>query len=161
MSRYQKGKTNLDFTEARDSEWQWHQLSHMQVCTLRQTDRQPHQHPTTRFFTGRMPFLPPNQQRQSTESNWVAKALKYYLLQLHIAYQIQTNWSNLYHGSQEFHILEDLEPEVRYASFLFCSITCKQTTAVEISIRYTHPAAGIRHPKIDGPMPFSEMVSVG
>ena len=25
MNRYQKGKTNLDFTEARDSEWQWHQ----------------------------------------------------------------------------------------------------------------------------------------
>ena len=32
-SRYQKGKANLDFTEARDSEWQWHQLGHMQVCT--------------------------------------------------------------------------------------------------------------------------------
>ena len=30
-------------------------------------DRQPHQHPTTQFFTGRMPFLPPYQQRQSTE----------------------------------------------------------------------------------------------
>jgi len=28
-----KGKANLDFTEARDSEWQWHQLGHMQVCT--------------------------------------------------------------------------------------------------------------------------------
>jgi len=26
VSRYQKGKTNLDFTEARDSEWQWYQL---------------------------------------------------------------------------------------------------------------------------------------
>ena len=38
MSRYQKGKTNLDFTEARVSEWQWHQLGHMQVCTLLQTD---------------------------------------------------------------------------------------------------------------------------
>jgi len=25
------------------------------------------QHPTTQFFTGWMPFLPPNQQRQSTE----------------------------------------------------------------------------------------------
>jgi len=25
--------------------------------------------PTTQFFTGRMPFLPPNQQRQSTEGN--------------------------------------------------------------------------------------------
>jgi len=34
----QKGKTNLDFTEARDNEWQWHQLGHMQVCTSLQTD---------------------------------------------------------------------------------------------------------------------------
>jgi len=33
VSQYQKGKTNLDFTGARDSEWQWHQLGHMQVCT--------------------------------------------------------------------------------------------------------------------------------
>jgi len=32
------GKTNLDFTEARDSEWHWHQLGHMQVCTSLQTD---------------------------------------------------------------------------------------------------------------------------
>jgi len=30
-------------------------------------DREPRQHPTTQFFTGRMPFLLPNQQRQSTE----------------------------------------------------------------------------------------------
>ena len=38
VSQYQKGKTNLDFTGARDSEWQWHQLGHMQVCTSLQTD---------------------------------------------------------------------------------------------------------------------------
>ena len=38
VGRYQKGKTNLDFTEARDSEWQWHQLGHMQVCTSLQTN---------------------------------------------------------------------------------------------------------------------------
>jgi len=38
VSRYQKGKTNLDFTEARDREWQWHQLGCMQVCTSLQTD---------------------------------------------------------------------------------------------------------------------------
>jgi len=38
VSQYEKGKTNLDFTEARDSEWQWHQLGHVQVCTLLQTD---------------------------------------------------------------------------------------------------------------------------
>jgi len=52
VSWYLKGKTNLDFTEARDSEWQWHQLGHMQVCTLL-----------------RMPFLPPNLQHQSTEGS--------------------------------------------------------------------------------------------
>jgi len=38
VSRYQKGKTSLHFTEARDSERQWHQLGHMQVCTSLQTD---------------------------------------------------------------------------------------------------------------------------
>ena len=38
VSRYQKGKTNLDFTEARHSEWQWHKLGHMQVCTSLQRD---------------------------------------------------------------------------------------------------------------------------
>jgi len=38
VSRYQKGNTNLDFTEARDSEWHWHQLGHTQVCTSLQTD---------------------------------------------------------------------------------------------------------------------------
>jgi len=38
VSRYQKGKTNLDFTEARHSEWQWHQLGHIQVCISLQTD---------------------------------------------------------------------------------------------------------------------------
>jgi len=65
VSKYQKSETNLDFTETRDSEWQWHQLGRMQVYTSPQTC----QHPTTQFVTGRMPFLPPNQQRQSTEDN--------------------------------------------------------------------------------------------
>ena len=49
-----------------DSEWQWHQLGHMQVCTSLQTDNHAST-PALSFFTGRMPFLPPNQQRQSTE----------------------------------------------------------------------------------------------
>ena len=65
VSRYQKGKTNLDFTEARDGEWQWHQLGHMHVCTSLQTDNHASTPPIS-FFAGRMLFLPPNQQRQST-----------------------------------------------------------------------------------------------
>ena len=44
VSQYQKGKTNLDFTEARDSEWQWHQLGHMQVCTSLHTDNHASNH---------------------------------------------------------------------------------------------------------------------
>jgi len=43
VSRYQKGKTNLDFTGARDSEWPWHQLGHMQLYRSRQiTTPAPH-----------------------------------------------------------------------------------------------------------------------
>ena len=42
VSRYQKGKTNLDLNEARDDgvlRRQWHQLDHVQtICTLLQTD---------------------------------------------------------------------------------------------------------------------------
>ena len=68
VSWHQKGKTNLDFTEARDSEWQWHQLGHMQDCTSLQTDNH-----TTNFFTCWMPFLPPNQQHQSNEGSKLCK----------------------------------------------------------------------------------------
>jgi len=31
VSQYQKGKTSLDLTEARDSEWWWHQLGHTRL----------------------------------------------------------------------------------------------------------------------------------
>jgi len=62
VSWYQKGKTNLDFTETRDSEWQWH----TGIISLLQTDN--HTSTPPLLFTGRMPFLPPNQQRQSIEA---------------------------------------------------------------------------------------------
>jgi len=52
VSRYQKGKTNLDFTEARDSEWQWHRLGRMQVCTSLQTDNHASTPPLTFLQAG-------------------------------------------------------------------------------------------------------------
>ena len=58
VSRYQKGKTNLDFTEARDSEWQWHQLGHMQLCTSLQTDNHTSTSPLS-FFTDALPAAQP------------------------------------------------------------------------------------------------------
>jgi len=61
-----KGKNNLAFTEARDSEWQCNQLGHMKVCTSFQADNYGSTPPLL-FFTGRMPFL------------LLVKALKAYL----------------------------------------------------------------------------------
>ena len=63
VGQYQKGKTNLDFTEARDSEWQWHQLGHMQVRTSLQTDNH-------HASTPPLSFLQADQQRQSTEGKY-------------------------------------------------------------------------------------------
>ena len=58
VSQYQKGETNLDFTEARDSEWQWHQLSHMQVCTSLHTDNHASTPPLS-FLQAGCPFCHP------------------------------------------------------------------------------------------------------
>ena len=57
VSRYQKGKTSLDFTEASDSEWQWH------VCTLLQTDNHASIPPHTVFY--RRDALPATQPTAS------------------------------------------------------------------------------------------------
>jgi len=47
---YQKGKTNLDSTRARDSEWQWYQLGHVQVCTSLPTDNHANTSPLSFFY---------------------------------------------------------------------------------------------------------------
>jgi len=60
MSRYQKGKTNLDFTGARDSEWQYHQAGSMQVCTLLQTDNHASTQPLSFLQAGFPSFCPIN-----------------------------------------------------------------------------------------------------
>jgi len=67
VSLYQKGKTNLDFTEARDSDWQWHQLGHMQVCTSLQSDNYTSTPPLSVLQAG-CPFFRPTNS---------AKALKH------------------------------------------------------------------------------------
>jgi len=59
VSRYQKGKTNLDFTEARDSEWQWHQQGHMQVCTSIETNNLPAPHHSDFYRPDALPAAQP------------------------------------------------------------------------------------------------------
>ena len=59
MSRYQKGKSNLDFTEARDSEWQWHQLGRMEVSAMLQTDNHTSTTPLSSFLQAGCPSCCP------------------------------------------------------------------------------------------------------
>ena len=59
VSRYQKGKTNLDFTEARDSGWQWHQLGYMQVCTRSRQTTTPAAHHSYVFLQAGCPSCRP------------------------------------------------------------------------------------------------------
>jgi len=64
--RHQKSKPFWILLEQQMMGWQWHQLDHMRIFAPRSrqiTTPVPHHS----VFTGRMPFLPPNQQRQSTE----------------------------------------------------------------------------------------------
>ena len=48
------------------------------ICKSAARSRQPRQHPTTQFFTCRMPFLSPNQQHQSAEDiSWLLSPCLY------------------------------------------------------------------------------------
>ena len=67
VSRYLTGKTNMDFTEARDSEWLWHQLGHMQVCTLLQTDNHASTPPLS-FLQAGCPFCHPTNSFKALEA---------------------------------------------------------------------------------------------
>jgi len=69
VSQYQKGKTNLDFTEARDSEWQWNPLGHMQVCTSLQTDNHASTPPLSFLHAG-CPSCRPTNSVKALKASW-------------------------------------------------------------------------------------------
>jgi len=64
VSRYQKDKTNLDFIEVGDSEWQWHQLGYMQVCSSLQTDNHTSTQPLSFLQAGCPSCRPTNKANQ-------------------------------------------------------------------------------------------------
>ena len=69
VSRYKKGKTNLDFIKARDSEWQWHQLGHMQVCISLQTDKHTSTTPLSFYRPDALPVAQPTASKHSRQSS--------------------------------------------------------------------------------------------
>jgi len=68
-SWYQKGRTNLDFTRARDSEWQWHLLGHMQVCTSLQTDNRASTPPLSFYRLDAFPAAHPTVSKHCLDIN--------------------------------------------------------------------------------------------
>ena len=71
VTRYQKGKINVDFTEARDSEWQWHQLGRMQVCTSLQADNHAST-PSLSFLQAGCPSCHPTNSVKALKAWWVS-----------------------------------------------------------------------------------------
>jgi len=69
VSRYQKCNTNLDFTEARDSEWQWHQLGRLQDCTSLQTDNHASTPPLS-FLQAGCPSCRPTNSVKALKAQW-------------------------------------------------------------------------------------------
>jgi len=62
----------MDFTVAIDSEWQWHQLGHMQVCTSLQTDN----HASTPTLSSLQAGCPSCRPTNSVKALKALKALK-------------------------------------------------------------------------------------
>ena len=89
VSRYQKGKTNRDFTEAKDSEWQWHQLGHMQVCTSLQTDNHASTPPLSFLQAGCPSCRPTNSVKALKAWCWTFLQSDFNLRRPHIARQQQ------------------------------------------------------------------------
>ena len=65
----------MDFTKARDSVWQWHQLGHMQVCISLQTDNHASTAPLS--FFNRLDALPAAQPTASKSFQIREKMLKF------------------------------------------------------------------------------------
>jgi len=88
---YQKGKTNLDFTETRDSEWQWNPLGHMQVCTSLQTNNHASTPPLS-FLQARCPSCRPTNSVKALKATTFEHILNTYR-------NLNNEHSNLYNVS--------------------------------------------------------------
>ena len=94
VSRYQKCKTNLDFTGARESEWQWHQLGCMKVCTSLQTDNHASTPPLS-FLQAGCPSCHPTNSIKALKGLYWDCILDYHTQneESHVATYQSVNWS--------------------------------------------------------------------
>jgi len=93
-------KTNLDFTEARDSEWEWHQLGPMQVCTLLQTNNHTSTQPLCFLEAGCPSCCPTNSVKAlKAKTGWI-----YVINTQEIKSRAQKSISSINTSSQTFSV---------------------------------------------------------
>ena len=92
MSRYQKGKSNLDFIGARDSERQWHQLGHMQICPSLQTNNHASTPPHIFYRPDALPAAQP-----TASKHWYTTENKYKITEIYMSLQYETH-TQLFNG---------------------------------------------------------------
>jgi len=81
-SWYQKGKSRkvkvqIWFTGARDSEWQWHQLGHMQTCTLPWQITTPASHHSVFCRLNALPATQPTASKHLRYQHWSHASYKW------------------------------------------------------------------------------------
>ena len=98
MSWYQKGKPIWILLKQRDSEWQWHQLGHMQVCISLQTDDNHAITPPLNFLQAGCPSCHPTNSTEGTLS--VINCSFYFVMLLYlicvIEFTEQYKWFGLF-----------------------------------------------------------------
>ena len=104
-------------------------------------DRQPHQNPTILFFTGRMPFLPPNQQRQSTVL--CVPVCEYFVL-MTIHRNILFDWCFVHPGNTG----EGVRCEPGYWRICSIGLSRRENTEMCESIVATHYASNKGIPEV-------------
>ena len=144
MSQYQKGKTNMDFTEARDSEWQWHQLGHMQphtVCKSAPRSRLISMPAPDHAVFYRLDALPAT---QPTALKHCILAVKRLLCQLFFWIDA-TTWNRLALHSKHFMAggsMADLSPSSTYANSDTKNVTLTPTVPI---VPFCHQITRVFH----------------
>ena len=124
VSQYQKGKTSLDFTEARDSEWQWHQLGRMQVCISLQTDNHAGTPPISFYRPDALPDTQP-----TTPKHWrQVEIMKWNgIEQLCIVFFLYSLCINVWHAYRWFFWLQ--------MSWISCSVHTYPLQGPQLAVR--------------------------
>jgi len=119
------GKTNLDFTEARDSEWQWHQLGPMQVCISLQTDNHASTTPLKVFY--RPDALPAAQPTAS--KHWLVNSNYLHISLIFLDWQVEldTFLTSFYCIICQIHITAS-SSRLSLLCWLYCGHFCSSSS---------------------------------